>query len=108
MQHHIHKAYISIELLLAVIVLGVGFNFFWRFYQSEWQNQVFLDKDNEEFLAQTLINDKIYKKDFEKDFTLVSENGIVYKGKLAEIQTKNRIYYCYFSTQAIIESSSSK
>lgn len=108
MQHYIHKAYISVELLLAVIVLGVAFKFFYRFYQSEWQNQVFLDKDNEDFLAQILISDKIYKKYFEKDFTLVSENGIVYSGKLAEIQTKSGIYYRYFSIQTIIKNSSSK
>lgn len=107
MQHRIHRAYISLELLLAIIVLGVAFKIFWKFYGAERHNQIFLDKDNEDFLAQVFVSDKIYKKDFEKDFTIVSKNGIVYQGRLIETQVKNNIYYRYFFPQTLIKTSHS-
>lgn len=103
MQHHTHRAYISLELLLAVIILGVAFKIFWKFYGVELNNQIFLDKDNENFLAQVFISDKIYKKDFEKDFTIVSKNGITYQGKFIETQVKNKIYYRYFFPQTLVK-----
>ncbi|MDO7252420.1 hypothetical protein [Helicobacter cappadocius] len=100
MQQNIHKAYVTIELLMAIVILGIGFNLFYKIYQQRIKNNVF--NQSPLYQAQELMEEAIISKTNANDFSIESKNGYIYKGVLIQSPTIG-ITYQYFIPNIILE-----
>lgn len=94
LQPSVHKGYITVELLMAIVILGISFVLFWKIYDQRLKNTAFDEKSI--YQAQNMMQNAISSNSDGNDFSIVSKNGHIYQGALIQISVQN-IGYKYFS-----------
>ncbi|WP_143428543.1 hypothetical protein [Helicobacter sp. 13S00482-2] len=96
----IHRGYVAIELLMAIVVLGLGFNLFYKIYEQRLRDNIF--NQSTIYQAQDLMEKTILLKTNTSNFSIESKNGHIYSGFL--IQTPDdMVGYRYFSPDIILD-----
>ncbi|WP_095331439.1 hypothetical protein [Helicobacter sp. 11S02596-1] len=98
-----HRGFASVELLMALVVMGVAFKVFWKIYEENERYHIFSQKSQKMFLAQKNISKAL---DFggtqnAKSFVVLSQKGFRYEGKLLEERREEGLAYHYFYPQSI-------
>lgn len=94
LQQNVHKGYIAVELLMAIVILSISFALFYKVYEQRLRNDAFDERSIYE--AQDMIQSAISSNSYQNDFSILSKNGHIYQGMAVQISVKN-IGYKYFS-----------
>lgn len=94
LQPSIHRGYIAVELLMAIVILGISFALFWKIYTQRLNNSAFDEKSI--YQAQDMMKNAISSNSYQNDFSIVSKNDHIYHGFVVQISVQN-IGYRYFS-----------
>lgn len=94
LQLSVHKGYIAVELLMAIVILSISFALFWKIFHQRINNNAFDEKSI--YQAQDMIQNTISSNSYQNDFSMVSKNGHIYQGVVVQISVQN-ISYRYFS-----------